>query len=174
MQCGKWIPTLRRNKLPPFPNYPELNAFHSSENLKNNDRLQYGPTVQLKRIALCPVLSKNIDFINLHPTSLSSLLECFPVYRFNACIHASFTIRTIRPAHLILLDLTTSVGRVLPPSVSRLSRQCGILNISQPYRPPRVTKCHPLSAKVGNHFADKRRWLGRYCSLADSDHGVFL
>jgi hypothetical protein len=25
----------------------------------------------------------------------------------------------------------------LPPSVSRLSSQCGILNISQPYRPPR-------------------------------------
>jgi hypothetical protein len=31
------------------------------------------------------------------------------------------------------------VGRadVLPPSVSRLSRQCGIPNISQLYRPPR-------------------------------------
>jgi hypothetical protein len=28
------------------------------------------------------------------------------------------------------------VLRTLPPSVSRLSKQCGILNISQPYRPP--------------------------------------
>jgi hypothetical protein len=55
-----------------------------------------------------------------------------------ACYGDSFTlwIRSVLPVRYELYVLL-QVASISQLTVSRFSRQCGILNISQPYRPPR-------------------------------------
>jgi hypothetical protein len=56
-----------------------------------------------------------------------------------ACYGDSFTLwrRSVLPVRYELDCKYLQVASISQLTVSRLSRQCGIINISQPYRPPR-------------------------------------
>jgi hypothetical protein len=89
--------------------------------------------------------------------------------RETACSGSTFSaeygkIQILLPPELvwessIILVYTQSVGlKTLPPSVSRLSRQCGILNISQPYRPWQTVTGIALLYGDGVCFLWGRNW----------------
>jgi hypothetical protein len=66
-------------------------------------------------------------------TKLSRLFPTIRILTKLYCIHATTECQTI----FLVVKRGRCVGlKASPPSVSRLSRQCGILNISQSYRPP--------------------------------------
>jgi hypothetical protein len=66
------------------------------------------------------------------------------------------------------LNLVSTTEELL----ERKSSGSSLENLEYGCRDVILTTWHPLSAKIGTNFSDKRRALGLFSTLVDSDHGV--